>query len=811
MTAFRLTVLAALASGLLAQSRSAADLGRAIESAGLDPSNCYRVRDLAISQNDVRFYLTDGYLIFGKAVNGAPLTAVFTADVEGGDAEVLLLPPNRSERKSLATYTGSPNLDEHFTSAIFLFTEPTARALAEQIRARGESRNSPETGALLKDEWSRAVADLIPGFESRIILDLLSGSPALSGGSAQKGLFEAIIHGRSLGNFEVGIDGRASEQIYAGQISPRNGAAYFDTWTSFAGQNQRNSLPPAPEEEILSYRIEATLDPSLVLHCVTHIRVRAKEESRMVVPFDLSAQMRATDARVDGMPAELHEPDSTPPSALQGAFDKLVLVVPPQPLAPGSEHEIEIHHEGKVVLDAGHQVYFVSARGSWYPDRGAQFATYDVTYRYPKNLDLVSAGKVVEDRTEDDFRVTRRIPDGRIRLLAFNLGVYQRKLLQSGNTEIEVSANRELEDALRYRAPENAPASPAEAGRAVHGLRAVVEGGKEEPQPVAPEVNPVSQLSQVADDIAAAVEYYRARFGDPPLNRIEVSPVPGRFGQGFAGMIYLSTLSWLPVTARPLSLMPPAQQLFFGEFMRAHEVAHQWWGNVVTTASYHDEWLAEALSTYSALMFLESRHGSKMLDMMLTDYRRQLLARGPDDQLTEAEGPVVQGRRLENSNNPNAWSAIAYGKGAWILHMLRRRLGDEAFLRMLAELRRRYEWKRIDTEQFRLLCAGFLPPHSADPKLENFFEQWVYGTGIPTLKMSYAVKGKPGAWKLTGTVTQSDVPDDFSVSVPVEVQTAGSRIVKLLETGSDPASFTIPVRSPNARAVLDPAESVLRR
>lgn len=804
MTALRLTLLAAFASGLFAQPRSAADLGRALVNAELDASNCYRVRDLTISQGDVRINLTDGYLIFGKPVDGAPVTAAFTADVEGGDAEILLLPPNRAERRSLATYTGSPNLDEHFSSAIFLFTEPGARQLADRIRAKGEFRSSPEAGALLKDQWSRTVSDLAGDFESRMVLDLLGGV------SAQTGLFEAMIHGRKLGNFEVGVDGRAPEQIYAGQLSSRDGAAYFDTWTSFATQSQRNAPPPAPEEEILSYRIEATLDQSFVLHCVTRIRVRAKEASRMVVPFNLAAQMRATEAKIDGMPAEVFEPDSVRRSAATGSLDELVLVVPPQPLVPGSEHEIEIHHEGKVVLDAGHQVYFVSARGSWYPDRGAQFATYDVTYRYPKNLDLVSAGQVTEDRTEGDVRVTRRVPEGRIRLLAFNLGTYQSKTLESGGAEIEVSANRELEDALRYR--ENPPGEAATTERAAHGLRAVVQAGETGPQPVAaPAVNPVNQLSQVADDIAAAMEFYRARFGEPPLKRIEVSPVPGRFGQGFAGMIYLSTLSWLPVTARPLSLMPPAQQLFFGEFMRAHEVAHQWWGNVVTTESYRDEWLAEALATYSALMFLQSRHGAKMLDTMLTDYRRQLLAKGPDGQVTESEGPVVEGRRLENSNNPNAWSAIVYGKGAWIIHMLRRRLGDEAFLRMLAGLRQRYEWKTINTEQFRLLCAGFLAPHSADPKLENFFDQWVYGTGIPALKLSYAVKGKAGAWKLTGTVNQSDVPDDFSVTVPIEIQTGRGRIVKLVETGSDPTIFTVPVGSPNAKAVLDPTESVLRR
>jgi aminopeptidase N len=210
-------------------------------------------------------------------------------------------------------------------------------------------------------------------------------------------------------------------------------------------------------------------------------------------------------------------------------------------------------------------------------------------------------------------------------------------------------------------------------------------------------------------------------------------------------------------------------------------------------------------------MFLESRHGPKIIDSMLDQYRRQLLAKGLDGETAESEGPVVQGRRLENSNNPNAWIAVAYGKGAWIIHMLRRRLGDAGFMKMLAELQRRYAWKTIDTEQFRLLCAEFLPPRSPDPTLENFFDQWVYGTGIPSLKLTYSVKGKPGAWKLTGTVTQSDVPDDFNVSVPVEIQTGRGKVVRQVETGSEPASFSIVVEAANAKAVLDPGSSVLRR
>lgn len=801
----RLTALAWLATSLVAQTHTAADLGRAIVNAGLDPAACYRVRDLAIAQEDAHFYLTDGYIIFGKPVNGAPVTAVFSAEVEGGDAEVLLLPPNRSERKSLAGYTGSPNLDEHFTTAVFLFTEAQARGLAEKVRAEGDARNSPEAGLLLAEQFSPIVANLAASFESRMVLDLLNG------GSGQQGFFESAIEGRKLGNFDVTYDGRGYEQLNAGRVTTRNGQSHFDIWTSFASQTHRHAPPAEPEEEILSYRMDATLDSSFVLHCITRIRFRTKAESRNVIPFDLSAQMRVGEATVDGAPAEVFERDSVRHDLPEGGGDELMLVIPARPLEPGSEHEVEIRHEGKVVLDAGHQVYFVSSRGSWYPNRGAQFATYDVTYRYPKNLDLVSAGKVTEDKTEGDVRITRRVPDGRIRLLGFNLGVYERKVLERGGIGIEVCANREVEDALRYR-PEP-QASDSIAANTPRIARRFVGARASEPPPAPPPVvvNPVNQLSQVADDVAAAAEFYRARLGEPPIDRIEVSPVPGRFGQGFAGMIYLSTLSYLPVTARPLSLMPPWQQVFYGEFLRAHEVAHQWWGNIVTAGAYRDEWLMEALANYSALMFLESRKGPKIIDSMLDQYRRQLLAKGLDGETAESEGPVVQGRRLENSNNPNAWIAVAYGKGAWIIHMLRRRLGDVGFTKMLAELQRRYAWKTIDTEQFRLLCAEFLPPRSPDPTLENFFDQWVYGTGIPSLKLTYSVEGKPGAWKLTGTVTQSDVPDDFNVSVPVEIQTGRGKVVRQVETGSEPASFSIAVEAANAKAMLDPGSSVLRR
>jgi len=790
-----LTATALVCAPCFAQPHAAADLGKRVLAAGLDPAECYRVRDLDLSEEDIRFYLTDGYLMFGKPVEGAPLTAVFSADTDGGDAEVLLLPPDRSERKTMAAYAGSPNLDEHFQQAAFIFTEQTARALLERVRANG-ARNAPDVGALMNERWGRVIANLMSGFESRIVLDLLTPG-------AKGGFFEAVVDGRKLGNFDLIYDARGYEQVIVGQITNRKNVSFWDTWSSFQTRERRGAPQEPLEEQILSYKIDASLDPALTMHCVTRMRVRVTEQSRNILAFDLSGQMRAISAKVDGKPAEVYERDSVRSGLVRNTGNELLMVLPGQPLAPGSEHEVEIEHEGKVVVEAGHGVYFVSARGTWYPGRGLQFANYDVTYRYPAGLDLVAAGRVMEDRIEGDAHITRRAPESKLRLLGFNLGKFERMKQERNGITVEVLANKDVEDALRPRQPE-----PDISTLDTHPRRRAPPNVEPLAPQAPPPPHPASRMGGIADEVLDSMSFYEAKFGDPLLRHIEVSPLPGRFGQGFGGIIYLPTVNYVMSDSSAAN----KDQGFFRDLLLAHEVAHQWWGNIVSSNSYHHEWLMEALANYSALMYMESKVGAKADETALEVYRRNLFLKGPDGETTESEGPVVQGRRLEGSNNPAAYTAVIYGKGTWILHMLRRRMGDERFLKMLAELRRRYQFQALDTDGFRKVCAEFLPPGSIDPKLEGFFDQWVYGTGVPALKLTYSVKGKPGAYKLTGTLTQSDVDEDFSIAIPVEIQTGrGKPIVQQVRTSSDPVSFTVNVGVANARAVLDPGMSVLRQ
>ncbi len=346
-------------------------------------------------------------MIFGKPIGEAPVSAVFVTGVQGGDGEVLALPPDKSERQSLASYTASPNLDEHFKRAVLLFTGETYRDLMAQIRENPFSKKSPEMGLTMAPEWTSVTRNLAASFESRLVLDLLSGDRA----SPSQAFFFAAIGGGQLGNFDVIYDSRAPEQITIGQVGYRDNRIFFDVWTSFESRSVRNGTRPAaaPEFDLNDFRIEATLlPPDLRLQVVTRVRVKPTSGSGRVFPFDLSRQMRVSSASVDGQPAEVFEPESMRANLIQGQGNDLFLLIPPQPLTPGREYEFEFHHEGAVIADVGNKVYTVGSRTNWYPNRGLQFARFDLTFHYPKELDLVATGELVSDTVEGESRVTRR-------------------------------------------------------------------------------------------------------------------------------------------------------------------------------------------------------------------------------------------------------------------------------------------------------------------------------------------------------------------------------------------------------------------
>ena len=783
-TALLLALTFALLPAARATTPTAADLARLVNQVALDPDECYRITELNFSKEDIRIYLTSGYLSFAKPVNGTRIAAVFTTDVEAGDAEVLLIPPYRGERLSLANFTESPNLDEHFKGAAMLFTDNTAAELQAVLASRSARKNA-EMGALLAENWTPTLRNLTQSFQVRLIADLLSAN-------TRPGIFYMAVTRSKLGNFDVVFDPEAPEQIVIGQMAYRNDRAYFDIWTSFPGKKERKDPATSPRSAfaIDNYRIDATVHPDLSITATTSATLTASAKTGRALPFWISRQMRILEAKVDGQPAEVFQRDSLRATLIRGHENEEFLIVVPADLDPAKPHEIEFRHEGSVISRAGEHVFFVNARGNWYPRVGLGFARYDLTFHYPSSLVLVSTGDPVAERTEGDWRISQFRAPSPIRFAGFNLGDYDCVLRERNGFKVNVCANREIEAALQRSA---APLAPILIPNP-EGLRRRIPDVSSPPIPERP--NPGARLTTLALDVSAALEFMTAQFGRPPVNRLTVSPIPGGFGQGFPGLIYLSTLSYMDPTQRPPGVRNSYNQTFFSDVLDAHEVAHQWWGNLVTSSGYQDDWIMEALADYSALMFLEKKNGQRALDTVLDTYKGHLLQKGATGRTVESSGPITWGIRLLSSHSPESWRTITYEKGAWIIHMLRRRLGDERFASMLREMCEKYRFRPITIEQFRELAQQFAAPKSSDPDLKIFFDYWIYGTGIPTVKLTHLTRGN----KIAGTLTATDATDDFSGFVPVEVTQGRQKTVHWLQASSDGSPFSITLRQPAATA-----------
>ncbi|HMC63021.1 MAG TPA: hypothetical protein VKJ01_27760, partial [Candidatus Solibacter sp.] len=124
----------------------------------------------------------------------------------------------------------------------------------------------------------------------------------------------------------------------------------------------------------------------------------------------------------------------------------------------------------------------------------------------------------------------------------------------------------------------------------------------------------------------------------------------------------------------------------------------------------------------------------------------------------------------------------------------------------------RYDRKEVTTENFRRLAAEFVPKPSDDPQLATFFDQWIYGTGIPMLKLAYTVKGVAPALRLVGAVTQSGVDEDFTAQIPVEIKVAGGKtITHWVRSANGAVTFAVALKQAPQRVTLDPHHAVLRR
>ncbi len=796
----RIVVAIFLTAVGLGAAQGAEDLQR-IKSLELDPERCYRVRDVFVQREDVKLFFTDGYLIFAKPVLGRTIAAMFVATEHADVGEILLIPPTPAERQSVARFLGESILNEKFRNAMMFFTDDTAEILEDALQSATLQRLDQSEGARIAPRWSVVLRNLIEGSSTRVLLDLYSGR------GRDHGFFVAAIRGNQHGRFDVVVDSTKAEQIVAGQLVRSEGKTYYEIWTRFqsgsirSGQRTRSLSVARLDDYHIVARLATDLRMSVRVSATLHL---IQPEAR-AVGFEISSRLNVTAVRIAGREVEFLQERRPVPGRRHGNDDLVIAVLPTPPLGAGS-HPIEFEYEGKVVTDDGSGVHFVADRTNWYPHIGYGKARYRLTFRHPRNLDLVATGNPVGSRDDGDFRISEFDSVKPIRLAGFNLGDYVSATRDVDGFLVDVRATTNIERRLRPpRASLILPPVP------VPGRRRSRSGSPVLIPPEPTPVNPAGRIERIADESADAFRYFKGQFGPPAMPVTVISPVPGEFGQGFPGLVYASTLSYFERGDRVMEDLSPSNRRFYSDLLRPHEIAHQWWGNVVDSELDRDAWIMEALATYSSLLWLEEHEGVEERNRALGEFRDNLLRRSGEETV-ESAGPIILGRRLQTSRLPEAYRVIVYQKGAWIIHMLRGILGDERFFAMLRELCEEHAGEPLTTEGLRTVAASHVPDGHRDSDLRDFFDQWIYGTGIPEISVTWSQTSTGGRHRFRLQLDQQGVPDYFPLSVPIEVHTIpGRSLVKevLAGDGSEDSGFMVVLRNPASRVVIDPEARLL--
>lgn len=697
-----------LSAGAFCQEpASAASTAKALSQISLDSSHTFRIRDLQLRRGDVSFYFTEGLLSFATEVGGRRVAAIFTTTgVEAGDAEVVVLPPQAAERASLLSFAKYPNLDEHFFSAILYFTDNTADELLTQISGAGE----PEVGEI--DAGLRANAERILRSASTQVKTRMV-SAILDPGVPQNGFFYAAISGRTVGNFDLLYEPTMPEPVTVGRVADgRDGPPHFELWASYRPRKAGPYRPPSPV--ISQYSIEATVKPDLAVSAVAGFQLSPNAESGRVLSFSISSRMHVESATVDDEPVEIFQRAAEMPNSLSS--DVEFLLVLKQAIEPSRRHRIQIRYSGSIISQVAGSSYFVSERNTWYPHTETMLTTFDLVFHCPERFHIVSTGDLLDEHTEAGVRTVHRRTSSPQQLAGFNLGEYQEQTVVSAPYKIQSYAD----------------------------------------QSVAANFNGIPQQS------ASILQHYSTEWLQLTNRTLAITPIPGNFGQGFPGIIYLARSAYLPENERPKEVRTKQDTIFFSNLLLPHEIAHQWWGNMVTPESYRSEWLMEAMANDSAIEYIVENGDKAIADSILEEYRRELGA-VVNGKAVESSGPVDFGSRILTTAGFDAWHVVIYMKGTWILRMLRARMGDAGFTKMQADMLRDYAGKPLSNEDFRKTASRYIPPGQPDKDLSLFFETWVYRTGVPKIAMNRS-----------GTkVEVSGVEDAFSADLPLECKSKG--------------------------------------
>jgi len=203
------------------------------------------------------------------------------------------------------------------------------------------------------------------------------------------------------------------------------------------------------------------------------------------------------------------------------------------------------------------------------------------------------------------------------------------------------------------------------------------------------------------------------------------------------------------------------------EMLIAHELAHQWFGDLLSVKTWPHFWLHEAFATYFTDLWFEFQYGKD-------EFRRRRLEQNRWYLDYRKDIPLHDVRRPDSPFIPaDFYGMLAYYRGAAILHTLRFELGDEIFQRAIQTYVQRFQFGGVESEDFRQVLEEI-----SGRDLAFFFNQWIYGAGHPIFKVDWSWDASTKRVELKVAQIQEKAPamDVFQVTVPLEIIAGKQRI-----------------------------------